>query len=185
MTYGMNSGAEFFIPLTNWLEFLLPLSPEQCPDLVSAHFNYKPIAGFSRAIGARISILCQAGYLPSNGLPITNSTCQIGGEWDPSPPGCEKVSPTSADTDVTATPQSPTSVMQTADLTAMSSVTVRSASPASKYSSTTDDSAEEGVQSATVIGVGIVFGVVVFALSIAFIFAMRRHCRASGKHVIN
>ena len=89
MTYGMNSGAEFFIPLTNWLEFLLPLSPEQCPDLVSAHFNYKPIAGFSRAIGAQISILCQAGYLPSNGLPITNSTCQIGGVWYPSPPGCE------------------------------------------------------------------------------------------------
>ncbi|XP_065181435.1 uncharacterized protein LOC135812046 isoform X2 [Sycon ciliatum] len=146
---------------------------EQCPDLVSAHFNYKPIAGFSRAIGAQISILCQAGYLPSNGLPITNSTCQIGGVWYPSPPGCEKVSPTNPDTD--ATPQSATSAIQIAQETAMSSVTVRSASPA--YSSTTDDSAEEGVQSATVVGVGIAFGVVVFALSMVFIFALRRHCR--------
>ncbi|XP_065181430.1 uncharacterized protein LOC135812042 isoform X3 [Sycon ciliatum] len=139
------------------------------------------MAGFSRAIGAQVSIRCQTGYVWSNGLAITISTFHSGGVSHPSPPRCEKVSSTSPDTD--AMPQSATSAIQIAQETAMSSVTVRSASPA--YSSTTDDSAEEGVQSATVIGVGIAFGVVVFALSIVFIFALRRHCRASGKHVIN
>eukprot|EP00117_Sycon_ciliatum_P026930 scpid104495/ scgid4478/ len=89
MTYGMNSGAEFFIPLTNWLEFLLPLSPELCPDLIFAKHNFKPITDFSRAIGTNISISCQAGFLANTSLDVTYSTCQSGGVWNPRPPACE------------------------------------------------------------------------------------------------
>ena len=56
---------------------------------VSAHFNYKPITGFSRAIGAQVSIRCQTGYVWSNGLAITISTFPSGGVSHPSPPRCE------------------------------------------------------------------------------------------------
>ncbi|XP_065181438.1 uncharacterized protein LOC135812047 isoform X2 [Sycon ciliatum] len=145
---------------------------ELCPDLVSAHFNYQPIASFSRAIGTHIEIMCQGGYLPSNGLAITNSICQIGGVWYPSPPGCEKVSPTSPDTDVTATPKA-TSLIQPAELTA----TVSSASSEPRVNSNADNSTAEGLPLGTAIGIGSVCSVIGVAVSSWCISLLRRHCR--------
>ncbi|XP_065182010.1 CUB and sushi domain-containing protein 3-like isoform X2 [Sycon ciliatum] len=69
----------------------------QCPHLDDLGFNYKPITGFSRTFGTNISIQCRTGYLSTNALGTTTTTCQSGGVWSPSPPGCENCSIRCAD----------------------------------------------------------------------------------------